>query len=84
MADNQAERQLSNPLQQHTAQSQLKIDGDFQSANNYPEAESTWRMVTELGLTTHNPNKDYVQQMLDLERRDVEEVERLGSRRQNQ
>ncbi|KAH1253252.1 hypothetical protein GmHk_04G009966 [Glycine max] len=93
MIKNPAEDQISDPLQQHTAQSQrkhdgdfhqLNDDGDFQSARNYQEAESTWRMVTELGLTTRHSQKNYVQKLLELESRDVEEVERLGSRRLNQ
>lgn len=84
MAEKQTEGQLSNSMQQHMAQSQLRHDGEFQSANHYQDAESTWRMVTELGMTTRNSQKNYVQQLLELERRDVDEVERLGSRRQNQ
>jgi len=93
MIENPAEGQLSDSLQQHTAQQQLKYDGDFQqlkhdrdfqSVSNYQEAESTWRMVTDLGLITCNSQKNYVQQLLELESRDVQEVQRLGSRRQNQ
>jgi len=41
-------------------------------------------MVTDLGLNTSNSQKNGVQQLVELESRDVEEVERLGSRRQNQ
>ena len=53
----------------------------FQAENHDPHVESMWNMVTELGLTTGTSQRNFVQQLLDMEERDGEEAARLGGRR---
>ena len=82
--EEQTEDQLSNSMQQHVALPQVRSDGIYQTENHNQDAENIWSMVTGLGMTTRNSQKNYVQQLMEMERRDVDEAERLGSRRLTQ
>ena len=45
---------------------------------NQIQAENVWKTITELGLTTGSSQRNYVQQLLDMEERDEEETATLG------
>ena len=49
--------------------------------NNSKEAEILWQLAKELGVTGWNDNVKQVQQMVELEERDIKESEKLGGMR---
>lgn len=60
--------------------SDKKHENQLQEEKSDPHVESVWRMINELGLTTGSSQRDYIQQLSDMEVRDGVEVARLGDR----
>jgi len=52
--------------------------------NNSKEAEILWQLAKELGVSGWNDNIKQVQQMVEMEERDIKESERLGGTRKSQ
>lgn len=55
--------------------------GPNQVNNQFQEAEKMWLMEKELGVTCGNVQRDHVQQLVDMEERDIKEAKKLGGRR---
>ena len=48
---------------------------------NQLQAENVWNTITKLGLTTGSSQRNYIQQLVEMEERDEEETTLLRGRR---
>ena len=93
-ADSSPERVQNGPFQQnndghgsanHQIQTEIssshkRHENQLQEEKFDPHVESVWKMINELGLKTGTSQRDYVQQLTDMEERDGEEAASLGGR----
>lgn len=72
----------SGPADQQTQSEQSpslkESENHNQTQNQDLHAENIWNTITELGLTTGPSHRNFVQQLIDMEDRDVEEAARMG------
>lgn len=76
--------QLSKLLQKHQITTQARSDGENKKTANIQHAEQIWSMIKDLGMTTGTSQRDYTQQLVEMEVRDGSEADRLGIKRQAQ
>lgn len=75
-----------NIQQQHSHQhemDQYMQQEELQAKENSKEAEILWQLAKELGVTGWNDNTKQVQQLGEMEQRDIKESERLGGMRKS-
>lgn len=70
-----------NPhIQSEVSLAQNRQQNQIREQNLDPPEESLWRMIKELGLTTDASQRDYMQQLKEMEDRDGKEAASLGGR----
>ena len=76
--------QLSKLPQKHQLTTQARSDEENKKTANNQDVEQIWSMIKDLGMTTGTSQRDYTQQLVEMEVRDGSEADRLGIKRQAQ
>lgn len=68
----------------HAGNQDQDLEEENHIGNLNQHAEEIWSLATELGVTTKMPQRNYVQQIVEMEKRDNIEAVRLGSKMRTQ
>lgn len=78
--DNEGHGSANPHIQSELSSAQNRQQNQIQEQKLDPPEESLWRMINDLGLTTDASQRDYRQQLKEMEDRDGKEAASLGGR----
>ena len=78
--DNEGRGSANPQIQTETSSTHNRQENQLQEETFDSHEESLWTMIKELGLTTGKTQRDYVQQLTEMEDRDGKEADSLGGR----